>query len=228
MKLHVASFAAALLLCGAAHAENLFPAGDVPSTSINWTGAHVGANVGYGWGNADASNVKVGGQSYNYTGSNPDPDGFMGGVQVGYDYQFTNGVVLGVETDFSFSGLEDKNEENDEVSVKYLGTARARLGYAFGRFLPYATAGLAYGQGEFESYYQQNNTTYKDENWQVGWTAGAGADYAITENVSLKLEYLYTDLGDATYEITNPDGWRISSDIDSSFNTVKVGLNYRF
>lgn len=111
-----------------------------------------------------------------------DSNGFIGGGQVGYNFQF-NQLVLGVEGDISFTDWH----ENDAF-----GTVRGRLGYAWGRVLPYATAGLAVVDSE------------------AGWTAGGGVELAVSDNVSLRGEYLHFNVAD------------IDGDI------VRAGINFRF
>ncbi len=74
---------------------------------------------------------------------------------------------------------------------KWLGTARSRIGYAFDRWLPYITGGVAYGDFKMTP---PAPDTYTDR-WSAGWTLGGGLEYAIAGPWSVKLEYLYFDLG---------------------------------
>lgn len=174
--------------------------------------------------------------------------GFVGGVQAGYNWQFQNGLVLGAEADFQGSTLKSKTSgsddfgfgrENSELTTKvqWWGTVRARLGYTpTDRFLVYGTAGLAYGKvktsynynedyGEGETY----SESFSSSKTKAGWTVGAGAEYAITNNWTLKSEYLYTDLGKARGQVSFNDYYN-TYDFESKikFHTVRVGLNYKF
>jgi outer membrane immunogenic protein len=80
-----------------------------------------------------------------------------------------------------------------QTQQSWVGTTRARVGYAFDRWLPYVTGGVAYGN------IQAAQPTGTSSNTNVGWTAGAGVEYAISRNWSAKLEYLHIDLGTATF-----------------------------
>src|SRR5690606_7649561 len=111
--------------------------------AYNWNGFYLGLNAGYGFsGDADFLGTTDGA-----TG-NADLDGFLGGVQIGHNWQ--NGSwVLGLEADIQYSdvsgsvaggGVELTND------LDYFGTVRARVGYAFDNVLPYITGGFAYGR----------------------------------------------------------------------------------
>jgi outer membrane immunogenic protein len=170
----------------------------VQATAFDWTGFYVGVNGGYSFGDA----VRV--------GPNFELDGASLGGQAGVNYQFGQ-IVLGAETDIQYSWLSD-SAGGDDFDLNYFGTLRARAGYAFDRVLPYVTGGLAYGEGEFDG-------AGNDDNLHLGYTVGAGVEYAFTDQISIKGEYLYTDLGEEDYAGT---------DIDMDFHTVRLGLNYRF
>ncbi|MDI4663363.1 porin family protein [Xanthobacter autotrophicus] len=181
----------------AADLSGRYPAPYVqPVAAFTWTGFYIGANAGYGWGST----------------VNSDPGGFIGGVQAGYNFQFASPFVLGIEADFNLSGLSAGG-----YSLNYLGTVRGRLGWAFDRFLVYSTGGLAYGQGSLEILGLSSNST------QTGWTIGAGAEMAFDRNWSARAEYLYVDLGSATYPtVIGP----VESGINA--NILRAGVNYRF
>jgi len=172
--------------------------------AFTWTGFYIGANAGYGWGN-----VKP-----NVAG---DLDGFIGGGQVGYNYQIGQ-FVLGAEADFQGADLSTgSNVFGDSVRTEYFGTVRARVGVAFDRFLPYVTGGWAYGNvkttvGGFGS---------TDKTHTGGYTIGAGLEYAFTNNLTAKVEYLYVDLGEKNVFNT---GVKVGTD----FSVVRAGLNYKF
>jgi outer membrane immunogenic protein len=181
--------------------------------------------------------------------------GLIGG-QIGYDYEMRNGVVLGLVTDLDgssiagdshFSSLDsDGNVYGDRLKTQIdaLGTVRGRVGMAMfgGRLLPYVTGGLAYGgvsttasqtcsacaSGAGVSNYasQYDNRT--------GWTVGVGADYALNSHLSLRTEYLYTDLGRQTLSdggTFNAPGITVddaTASVNTSANILRVGVNYKF
>lgn len=167
-----------------------------PVPVFTWTGFYIGANAGYAWGNAAFAS----------------PGGFIGGAQIGYNYQFASPFVLGVETDFDFSGVSDGN-----YSLNYLGTVRARAGWAFDRVLVYGTGGFAYGQGSLKAFGLSADAS------QTGWTLGAGAEYAFDRSWTARAEYLYVDLGSTTFQtFTGP----VATGFDA--NILRAGVNYRF
>ena len=167
---------------------------------FNWTGFYVGVHGGYGWGSAAGSN----------------PDGFVGGAQVGYNYQAAPNGVLGLEADISATSIDGKNGAV-QFSPDYLGTIRARAGYSFDRAMVYVTGGAAYGRGDL-TVAGLSNTQF---HW--GWTLGGGVEAMVTPNVSARLEYLYVDLGKQNYQsIVGPLG------VGYTTSLVRGGLNYRF
>ncbi len=210
--------------------------------SYSWAGFYAGINGGYGWSN--------GGNAIGYNGtggfiggtdqsSRAQPQGGFGGGQIGYNFQ-SGSFVYGVETDFQGGSLSDSiagstangSDFSSRESVDWFGTARGRLGYAFGRTLIYGTGGFAYGNvrqsalvtGTADSAYLRNNDT------QTGYTVGGGIEYKFTPSWSLKGEYQYIDIGNEKLSgIDNGTGTAVTSGgLDTSFSTVKIGLNYRF
>lgn len=181
----------------AADLSGRYPAPYVqPVAAFTWTGFYVGGNAGYGWG----------------TTSFGDPGGFIAGLQAGYNFQFGSPFVLGIETDINYSGMSGGG-----VGLGYFGTVRARLGYSFDRALVYGTGGFAYGQGNSDFFGLTSSANL------TGWTLGVGAEYAVDRNWSAKLEYLYVDLGSATYgTLAGP----VVSGLDA--NILRAGVNYRF
>ena len=148
----------------------------------------------------------------------------MVGGTVGYNLQF-GGFVLGLEGDIDWSDIKGSTATNCpgtcETTNNWLGTARGRIGYAFDRFLPYFTGGAAFGdiKGTLVGVGNFKQT-------KVGWTGGAGIEYAFIDNWSAKIEYLYVDLGKATCNAACSGG----NPIDVTFNTniVRAGVNYKF
>lgn len=127
-------------------------------------------------------------------------------------------------------------------SLKQFGTLRARVGYAVDRFLPYVTGGVAYGKFGHslgcdaarvsatrgcQNRVSAFDTSDTSSDW--GWTIGAGIDYAVTNNLVLKAQYLYADFGKHGATLTDPNYPSLSSrSFDSSYHSVSVGLSYKF
>lgn len=202
--------ALATLVAGAAMAADLprrtGPVVQQPyyGKSFSWTGAYAGLNAGYGSGTmTNSAKGEVGSIK----------GGTIGGT-VGYNYQVQQ-VVLGVESDLAMANVRGARGGNS-AKVSSIGTLRARAGYAADRALVYATAGYAGGNTHV------TNGAETDAKWHNGYAVGAGLEYAFTDNVSAKAEYLYTDLQSKNYNFTD------FSTAGVKVNQVRTGVNYKF
>jgi outer membrane immunogenic protein len=179
----------------------------------NWTGFYAGINAGYGWGKSDWSALNV----------DTSPSGFIIGGTLGYNYQ-TGSFVWGLEGDIAWSNLKGSTNcglgLTCETSNKWFATARGRVGYAFDRFMPYITGGAAFGDIEAKV----NPLALTASETRVGWTAGAGLEYAFLGNWTAKIEYLYVDLGSFGTTFTAP----LPNNVSFKENVVRAGLNYKF
>jgi outer membrane immunogenic protein len=218
MKKYLLSSVAALGLVAAGAAS----AADLPSRKgpvvapvyapvFTWTGFYVGGNAGYAWGNVNTN----GGLAITNTG---DLDGFVGGGQVGYNYQIGQ-FVLGAEADIQGGDLSTGGTLGAlRVKTDYFGTVRARAGFAFDRIMPYVTGGWAYGN--VKSSIPALGVS-SDNSHTGGWTLGGGVEYAITNNWIAGVEYLYVDLGEKRLQGT---GTKVGTD----FSVVRARLSYKF
>jgi outer membrane immunogenic protein len=183
---------AALFVAAPASAADVPVRGPVykaaPAPVFNWTGFYFGGHVGYGWGDTLAGG---------------DVDGFLGGVQLGYNWQLSRNWVFGVEADISGTDLNNAFPTH----VDYLGTLRARIGYTWDRTMFYGTGGLAWNRASVAGFHDTD----------TGYALGAGIEWAFAPNWSAKVEYMY-------YAFDNTAV--VPTDLDIS--TIKVGLNYRF
>ncbi|BCP51446.1 porin [Kaistia sp. 32K] len=194
------------------------PVAAAAPAAFNWTGFYLGVHAGAAILDGD----------YSFTGVDIGSDkntGFIGGAQAGYNYQIDN-IVIGAQTDFAYTSAKigDQNflGATAENKLEWLGSTTARVGYAFDNFLVYGQGGVAYGQSKIDV-----NTpigSVDDSKWHVGWTAGVGAEYAFTHNITGLLEYNYVDLGSKTYFENATNG--IKADLTT--NVIKAGLNYKF
>jgi outer membrane immunogenic protein len=190
----------------------------VIDVSGSWDGAYVGVFGGYGWGNLSYVSPDIEDGSADY---DEDVDGFLIGLQAGYNFQ-QDQLVFGVQTDMAF--LNGETVEGDSVS--WLGTTTGRVGVAFDSVLLYGEAGLAYGLTE-TSFTWDAATTNSSE-WGIGWTAGAGVEVAISEGLSAFAEYNYVDISSnhfSDYGIPIGDQ---GVDITYTSHIVKAGLNLSF
>lgn len=229
----------------------------VSAPVFNWGGVYVGANAGYAWGTSSAS-IALGGQwategqalrdRFSADGARGvSPNGFTGGVQIGYNYQ-VNQAVFGIEADLNYLGLRRTGTVvsagaptytfTRNVSTDMLITLRPRIGFAADRTLFYVTGGLAMSQVRDNWSVASSGGYLKAANgssFRVGWTAGAGIEHAFGNGWTAKLEYLYTDLGGASRQSVYLPGSTFvapayTEQVRSQlrFHTVRLGVNYLF
>ncbi|NBJ13881.1 outer membrane protein [Microvirga arsenatis] len=223
LKTLLVGLAATTALATAAQAADL-PVRSAPPAPIvaavpvfTWTGFYVGVNAGYGW-NTNDDDVVIPGVG---TFEADDEGGFVGGGQIGYNYQIGS-FVLGAEADIQyadiggdsdFDGIFNGDDDDDD---SWFGTVRARAGVAFDRALIYATGGLAYGE--------IRNGFSSSDDVSVGWTIGGGVEYAFTNNLTARVEGLYVNLEQDDDDLPAVPG---VSD-ETEFGVVRAGLNYKF
>lgn len=194
--------------------------------AYNWSGFYIG--IMGGWGFGDVNSTTFGGASSEIDG------GFVGGT-IGWNWQAPGSPwVFGVEADSAWANIEaDATVFGAGLvatafsELDYFGTARLRVGYAWDRLLWYVTGGVAWANNEigvsvagpgFVAGTASSNT-------HVGWTIGGGLEWALADNWSAKIEYLYMDLADEPY-FGGPAAGGFDADLE--VHTIKVGLNYRF
>jgi high affinity Mn2+ porin len=154
--------------------------------------------------------------------------GLVGGFQAGYNLQLPNNVVVGLEGNLSFTSPIDHPATGIapfNTTFDYFGTARGRIGYAFGNLLPFVTAGPAWGQTKVDLNDQNGNVVSSKSTTHVGWAVGAGVEYALRDPWSATFEYNYIDLGPKTYVLDNSP--RSVLNVDPKLHIFKLGLNYR-
>jgi outer membrane immunogenic protein len=224
----------------------------------SWTGFYVGANAGYTSphrNHLDVSGTDTGGDGLGTLlelGLLPSriaskPSGFLGGAQAGYNLQ-SGLLVYGIEADiqgvsardnFGFVSIPPSTPRTLTGSNKlnWLATARARLGVTVTpTALLYVTGGLAAGEHELTlstacpACALPAPSSSASRKTSAGWTAGAGLEWALARNWSLKGEYLYYDLGEngatVTYDYVM---WTssLTTHVDNSGHIVRLGINYR-
>jgi high affinity Mn2+ porin len=215
-----------LVLDGPAMAADLLLKAPALKAVYDWTGFYIGGHVGYGAGSLGP-------------GTNPLPEqgvflphsvtGLTGGFQAGYLNEFSNHVVVGIEADATFAGPVDSTALTPapfNTTLDYVGTVRGRIGYAFGTVMPYLTGGFAWGHTHVNINGGSGSVISSAGQYQPGWTAGAGVEFAVSGNWSAKVEYDYIDLSRRMYDLS---GFGLPGiNVDPNVQLVKVGLNYRF
>jgi outer membrane immunogenic protein len=233
--------ASLIAMASTAYAADLIvdeaPAPVVSAAGYDWTGLYVGAFVG-----AASGTVEWEGDYADTPLVAPDAsgdfdvDGWLGGLTAGANFQ-TGSFVLGLEgdigwADISGEGAIDGSSSIASLNVDYLGTLRARAGVAFDSVLLYATAGFAYAGGSIGiSDLDLDGVDGEEDATFTGWTAGVGAEVAITDNISVKGEYLYTALSSDDV-VFSTDDYNLGGDLtvngDLNAHTFKLGVNYSF
>ena len=171
---------------------------------FTWTGFYVGVNAGWGTGRDRVGFFIPGGGAFPNLGR-LNRNGFVGGAQAGYNWQFGS-IVLGIETDIQYAGLSDRvgpvpvggGAANASSRLRWFGSLRPRIGYAIGSTLIYATGGLAYGNPRYRLAAFDgagNNFVISNNSTRAGWTVGGGIEQAFNSNWSAKLEYGYVRFG---------------------------------
>jgi outer membrane immunogenic protein len=183
------------------------------------SGTYAGARVGFSWLDTTARAGTGSDNAY-------EADGAFGTLVVGHDYASSGPWVLGTVLDFSFGEASGRAEEPGPVIFKvkqdWEATLRGRAGYQMEGFMPYATAGIAYGS--FETQYSQVGLPFLVTDSQAfGWTIGAGVDVPVNERWTLVAEYRYTDYGDGIDAAGTIDG-----PYDVSSSQIYLGVNYSF
>ena len=249
------------------------PAPVIIVPAFSWTGFYLGAQGAYSFGN-EKDEISVSGKDkYAYEGKSK-PKGWMGGAFVGFNTDFANDTVFGIETDFNWGKVkndvtykyldENKQETGESLSLnateKWNGATRIRLGYSADRVMPYIAAGVAYANLATEGAISSNDrptppntkaddsssgggsgsqggggsgsqpnpktlfTDAKRERTFIGWTIGAGIDYAALDNVMLRLEYRYNNYGKK--KATTEEN--LTREVSYSTNDIRLGIAYKF
>jgi len=225
MKSFLLATATLIAATGGAFAADVVTQEPVAST-YNWTGLYLGAQAGYEWART----------SYTFSNGVPNgsftPSGFVGGVYVGYNYQLDTPLVVGVEGDIEYADVKDSfnnpfgGSSAGSADLRWQGSVRARVGYAFDRFLPYVTGGVAFGNFRFEGG-PDPATLQSWTKTKTGWTIGAGVEYAFADKWSARVEYRYTDFGTASGNLA-PSFPFVSETMKVRDHAVRVGVSYKF
>jgi outer membrane immunogenic protein len=247
------------LVLTAAGAVGAVEAADIAPAPGLWNGFYVGAQAGYLQGtgsNADvcaAANFvgpELGclsdgslGPTGGYDVGDNNMDGITAGGYLGYNYRIDS-VVLGLEGDFNWDNADGNNDVLGEVnlstSLNWDASVRARLGFVVDeRALLYLTGGPSWINAEIDSNLcsvmredTKANVSCGDSSTEFGWQLGAGAEYAITDHLSVKAEYLHGWYGDADLDLVKLSQggehakYYLKQDLQT--NVVRAGIAYHF
>ena len=176
----------------------------VSAPKTNWDGPYVGAHLGYGWGTVSST-----------APASASPTGFDLGVQAGYNVHLSDLIVAGIEGDISWNNESGTYNTGASWRTNWDGSVRGRLGVDVNGILPYVEAGVAFANATI------NETSGAYSPMYTGWTAGAGVEFMLADNLSANVEYRYSDYGSRTFG--SPSATDTYKD-----STVRFGLNYHF
>ncbi len=203
--------AATAFVAAPALAADLPPATPLPTPQAveaaptnNWTGFYLGALGGFGWAKAGTNAV-----------GDVDANGFDIGGYGGGNWQWGN-YVIGLEGDVLYP-WRDETTGGIKVEQGVNGSLRARAGIALDRFLLYGTGGVA------ATDLQLTGGGVSDDQALWGWTAGAGVESKLTNNITARVEYRYTDYQDKTFTL---GGGPVNSDLTT--HTIHGGIGVKF
>jgi outer membrane immunogenic protein len=194
--------------------------------AYNWTGPYVGIQAGYAFGSSDIEDTTLG------TLGEVDPEGFFGGLHLGYNLQTGSNFVLGLEGDINLSDVDgtDSTIQGGAASdvhdgeSDWNGSARLRAGFAMDRALIYATGGVAIADYDITMVYFDGPNN--DSATMIGWTVGAGVEFAVSSNLTTRVEARYSDYGSFSDTF---DGFPLENvKADLKTTDVRVGLSLRF
>ncbi len=224
-----------IMSMSSAHAAEANPS--APETFIiddafddRWSGFYIGASIGGGWGESTTFYNRNGND--HLTRESIDPSGYVGAFTLGYNYQFVNRFVVGIEADLGVmdisapdkTGLWDDHIWKSQYGGLW-GTLRPRLGYSFGDLMVFGTGGLAFMETN-EMILGDNDATQNTYNrgFHTGSVIGGGFEYAFSENTSAKVEYLRLDFPEYRGYTNNEELYGFENSVD----LFRVGVNYKF
>src|SRR5262245_50258876 len=224
----------------------------IADTQYDWTGAYIGAHLGYAAGPSRWSATEAGSANPNFTGSLDFYKGFnfpkgtgsyFGGFQAGYNTMLPSHLMLGIEGDVSFPNTIKATQQisspligqaSYSEMVRYFGTVRGRIGYPFRNWLIYGTGGFAWTYDQFTRAQISSTpiggtavagTEESALRWRAGGTVGAGVEVPFAPNWTAKLEYLFTHFGITGVNFPAGDQ-RFDSDL--RMRELRIGVNYNF
>jgi outer membrane immunogenic protein len=203
------------------------PPAAVPASALppfSWTGFFIGGSMGGGWASGNVADSVFG------LSASRNHSGFIGGSQLGFNYQF-NRFVLGAEGDFSATGnnlvvpLGGDPALQASANTQWLAMLAARFGVAYDRFLLYGKAGGGWAENNATITNLVTSVSVSASNTNTGWLVGGGIEWAFLPNWSAKVEYDYVGLR----------GWNFASAllpndtfaVNRNIQMFAIGVNYK-
>ncbi len=211
------------------------PSGPPPFT---WTSCYGGLRAGGGWGQKDLTDTAgIVSAVTTFTAVNLGIDGYMLGAQVGCDYQFAPNWVVGIEGAGAGGNISATTNvpitiADDSATFKettdFLGSVTGRIGYAWDRLMVYGKGGVGFVTDRYHTADTLQTFAFDGLETRVGWTAGAGVEWAFWEDLSLKLEYDYYGFGQRSVVFTDSTLSFVigPENIKQNIQVVTLGLNF--
>ncbi|EAV40705.1 outer membrane protein, putative [Stappia aggregata IAM 12614] len=204
---HLLFAGATSLLASNAHAADL-EVEPVAIQTYDWQGVYGGGQFGFGWF-----------EGRDNLGSPPENLASpVGGVHVGYNHMLGQ-FVLGIEGEANLANFSDTTSANLDVDINWMIAARLRAGYAFDRFLAFATTGVSFSEVTFEI----PGTGISDSNTHTGFLFGGGVEGYVTEHISVRAEYQHHWFGNESYNVGAG-----AFDIEGDLDLLRAGVSYHF
>jgi outer membrane immunogenic protein len=208
----------------------------------SWTGLYIGLNAGYGIGQNNTKQIAdPGGVNLVVTNDTLAPNGFVGGAQIGYNWQTSPNWVWGVEADFQGTTQKDNSctlicgvtAVNTSQEIPWFGTARLRLGYAQASNLWYLTGGAAWAKIDRHNDINIGGAVIETRNFsstEIGYVLGAGVESHLGGNWTARMEYLYMDFGTLNDTAPSLIIGGLPYDVQSKVrdHVIRLGINYKY
>jgi outer membrane immunogenic protein len=218
--------AALVALTSGAYAADIVEA---PPAAYDWSGLYIGGHIGYGWASVDYDTSLTGEEV------NTDPEGILGGGQVGYNFDL-GGLVIGPEVSFTFTDIDGGDFDSDvNTDVTYSGAVDwyaifgGRIGFAADRWLVFARGGYAIGDVKTEGENDALPDAFDDSETHDGFAIGGGFEYAWTDEIIVGADYTFIDLGKEDHDGHTDLGIPYTNaDVDTEIHAVTARISFKF
>ncbi|MDX6805912.1 outer membrane protein [Terrihabitans rhizophilus] len=234
----------AIMSAGAAHAADMpYPVEAAPAMvaeeAFSWNGFYAGIHGGYASGESALTDFED--QGFAFDAPTYDIEGGLVGLTLGFNRQVNN-FVFGIEAEGTWADIDGSGSLAGEIApscllldddctteYKALGTVTGRAGVAFDRALLFVKGGAAFGLAEYTAGAEEAGiSTDTFEDTRLGWTVGAGVEFAFASNVSAKIEYNYIRFEDEVEFSFDGGEFGAVGDAEDELHVVKAGINYHF
>jgi len=211
-------------------ATSYYPAAPLPPAIYDWTGLYIGGNVGAGLLADTVNPIGTGTEGTLLSPASHDTVGIIGGGQAGVNFEWAPWVI-GAEVSWDASNISGPatavasvpgTAEQTTSNPQWMATATGRFGWASNDLLFYAKGGGAWMHVSYTQDILATTQSIGDN--RTGFTAGAGLEYGMTENLSAKIEYDFLDFGTKDYPVFTATPISVKSNL----HMLTAGINYRF